>query len=154
MSFSDLKRTLPALVVITIACVVLGAGLLGFLHDHASSLNAKTYELLLMVIPAVLMLLGSFLTMFFANINKTVFVTVVFTCVVVGLVGLGISATWLNDPAFTSAILANSPEGSTLSSPISTPFKVFRDFALFAFTPMVGCIAGAWVGSRIGFTSK
>ena len=70
MSFSDLKRTLPTLVVITIACVVLGAGLLGFLHDHASSLNAKTYELLLMVIPAVLMLLGSFLTMFFANINK------------------------------------------------------------------------------------
>lgn len=154
MSFGDLRRTLPALVIITIACVILGATLLGFVHDHASDLTVKTYELLLMAIPAALMLVGSFLTMFFADINKTVFVTVVFTCIVVGLVGLGITGTWLNDPAFTSALLANSPADAVLSSPISTPFKVFRDFALFAFTPMVGCIAGAWVGSRIGFTSK
>ncbi|MDO4502766.1 MAG: hypothetical protein Q4D06_06230 [Coriobacteriia bacterium] len=154
MTFNDLRRTLPALLIITAACVVLGATLFGFVHDNAAQMNAKTYELLLMAIPAALMLLGSFFVMFFGDVNKTVFVTVVFTCIVIGLVGLGVTSMWLNDPAFTAPILANSPEGTELSSPIATPFKVFRDFALFAFTPMIGLIAGAWVGSRIGFTSK
>ena len=146
----SLKKHLPAIAAIGIIGFLTGAFILSIVHDNAASLSVGAFSMYTFLIPCALMLLCSFAMAMTANeINHQLFVTVLAICVVAGVISVLVVSSWMEDPELAAKLLSNSGEGAHIVPITQSPLLIIRDFAAFVVCPVVGCIAGAWVGSRL-----
>lgn len=144
------KKHLPVIIAATLICFFTGASILTFVHGNAASMTANVFALLLFLVPCVLMFVGSAVIAATASeIGRGLYLTVLVVSLVAGLIAMVITSTWLEDPAITAPLLANSPEGTVITPILKSPITMLRDVAAFVVIPTIGCIFGAWLGSRL-----
>jgi len=144
------KQHLPVICIVTIVAMASGAFALMRVNDAAASMSVETYSTLIFLIPCAAMLIGSFIIAVTAQtIGRQLYVVVLGICFVLGLASLVGTSVGMSDPAVVSALLANSPDGTTITPITDSPLIVMRNIAAYIVVPTIGCIAGAWIGSRI-----
>ena len=146
----SVKQHLPIIVIVTIIALASGAYTLLRVHDGATSMSLDTYSMYIIVIPCVVILLASFIiTVTAQTIGRQLYVVVLLICFTLGIISLVVTSMWMSDPTIASALLANSPDGTVITPITNSPLIVMRNIAAYVVVPTVGCIAGAWIGSRI-----
>ena len=141
---------LPIIIVVTLVGVATGAFAMLQVASAASSLDVSTFSTLMLVMPCVVMLIGSFVIAATAvRIERQLYVVVLAICLALGLVSLVAASIIMSDASVASALLANSGEGAQVVPDTQSPMLVMRDIAAYVVMPTIGCIAGAWVGSRV-----
>lgn len=145
------KKHLPVIIGVTLLGVVATYFVYMWLHDTAyATMNAVSYSWWLFLVPCAVMLVCSFAIACTADeIGRQLYVAVLAICLVLGVVTMFIVSAWLSDPAITEPLLANSPEGTAITPVLKSPMTILRDVAAWIVIPTVGCILGAWVGSRL-----
>lgn len=146
----DIRENLSTLII----AAVLGIGTCAFalaqICNNASSLDVNTFGILTFVIPFGIMIIVPFAIMLTSlRIGRKLYLVVVGTCFVLGIVVLVITSIWMADPTISAQLLANSPEGTVIVPGVNSPIIVMRDIAASIVCPTIGCIAGAWIGSRL-----
>ena len=146
----DVRENLPTIVIMTLIGAATCAFALFQVHENAGSMNASTFSTLIFIIPCVFLVLISLATTIVANrIGRQLYLVMLVISLVFGVAVMVITSSWLTDPVITEKLLANSP-GETVILPIlGSPFTMLRDVAAFVVCPTIGCIAGAWIGSRL-----
>lgn len=146
----SVRRHLTAIVGITLLGAVTGCLALSFVHDAAAGMSAGAFSTWIIVVPCAVMLVASFaITATASEIGRQLFLTVLAICLVAGVASMLVTSSWMSDPALSAQLLANSEEGTVLTPVLRSPIIVLRDIAAFVVVPTIGCIAGAWVGSRL-----
>ena len=146
----SVKKHLPVIAIVTVIALASAAYALLLVHDNVASMSVDAFSAYIIVIPCVAMLVGSFaITVTAQTIGRQLYIVVLAICFVLGLVSLVVTSLWMSDPSIASALLANSPEGTTITPVTESLLTVVRDIAAYVVVPTVGCIAGAWVGSRV-----
>ena len=146
----DIRENLPTLAAVTLIGIATCAFALFQVFANAASFSLSVFGIVIFVIPSAIMLIGSFVIVLSAQrIGRKLYVTILAICFVLGLAVMVGTSVWMADPSISSQLLANSPEGSTVVVPVNSPLVVMRDIAASIVCPTVGCIAGAWLGSRL-----
>ena len=146
---SAVKRQLPVIIVVTLVGVITAVIFMTLVHDSAASLEASQFGWLAFLIPCAIMLIGSFAITFTASeISRQLYVVTLAICLLGGIAAMLVINAWQSDPETTSALLANSAEGATIIPTLKAPITILRDIAAFIVIPTVGCILGAWIGSK------
>ena len=144
------KKHLTVIVAVTLIGIVTAVLLMNLVRDSAGSLGANQFSILIFLIPCIIMLIGSFVIAATATqIGRQLYLAVLIICLVTGIASMVVGSNWLSDPQITAALLANSPEDTVVTPILKSPITILRDIAAFIVIPTVGCIAGAWVGSRL-----
>ena len=147
---SSLKAHLPVIILIAVLGALSGSILLTVIRDNAAMFNAGTFTFTLIGLPCVIMVIASFIISVTAReIGSRMLVIVEAICVVLGIAATVVASGWQADPAITSVVLANSGDGATITPMTNSPFGIIRNVMLYLLCPMVGSVAGAWVGSRL-----
>lgn len=147
---SVVRNHLTVIAAVTLIGALTAAFLMNFVHDRAASMSANQFALLIFLIPCIVMLVGTFvIAMTATQIGRQLYLTALIVCLATGLVSMLVGSSWLSDPNITALLLANSPDGTVITPIMQSPITIFRDIAAFIVIPTVGCILGAWVGSRI-----
>lgn len=147
---SDLRENLPTIAVITIIGVVTSAFGLLMVHDNASSLDAKTFLALVIIIPCAVMVLASFaITLVAPRIGRQLYIAILGLCLLFGVISMFVTSAWTSDSQITAQLLANSSEDTVILPILQSPIVMLRDIAAFIVCPTIGSIVGAWVGSRL-----
>lgn len=146
----DIRENLPTLII----AFVLGIGTCVFalvqICNNAASLDVNTFGILTFVIPFGIMIIVPFaIVLTSQRIGRKLYLVIVGTCFVLGIVVLVLTSTLMSDPTISTQLLANSPEGTVIVPAVNSPIIVMRDIAASIVCPTVGCIAGAWIGSRL-----
>ena len=141
---------MPVVAVVSVIGIVTCAFALSGVLGNVQELDASTFSTLIIVIPCAIMVICSFIIMVTAHeIGRKLFLAVAGVCFAGGVVSMIVTSMWLGDPSVTSALLANSPDGATITVPVNSPIIVMRNIAAYIVCPTVGSIAGAWIGSRL-----
>ncbi len=144
------RNHLPVIAVVTVLGFVTGCIFMSLTHDAAANMSASMFSTTIFIIPCIVMLVGSFAIAFTANtIGRQLYVVVLAICLVCGVISMFVGSSWLSDPALSAQLLANSPDGSTVTPILQSPMTILRDVAAFIVVPTVGLIIGAWAGSRV-----
>lgn len=147
---SVLRKQLSVIILVTVVGLVTGYLLMSNVRNSASVLSVDAFSWLVFLIPCAIMLVGSFIVAVTATeIGRQLYIACVVICVVTGIASMVLATNWMNDPAIATQLLANSPEGAIVVTPLASIVFMIRDFAAFVVVPTVGNIAGAWVGSRL-----
>ena len=145
-----LKRHLPVIVVVSLVGIATCVFALTQVLNSAAGLDLEAFSLYIILIPSIVMLVCSFVIALTANsIGRQLYLVVVGICFVTGIVSMVVTSGWVSDASISAQLLANSPEGTTVTPPLQSPLVVLRDLAAYIVAPTVGCIFGAWLGSRI-----
>lgn len=113
-------------------------------------MSVDAFQMLIFLVPCAVMLAGSFIIAASASvIGRQLYVTVLAICLATGVISMLVTSTWLSNADIVAALLANSDEGAAVTPILQSPLLVLRDIAAYVVIPTVGCIAGAWVGSRL-----
>lgn len=145
-----LKEHLPIIIAVTLVGLGTAAFALSYVHGNVSNMNVSMFNTLIILVPCVVMFICSFIIAFTASeIGRQLYLIVVGICLACGVVSLVVTSFWAADANVAAALLANSGEGETLVPPSNAPIIVLRDIAAYFVIPTIGCIAGAWVGSRV-----
>ena len=145
-----LKQHLPVIVTVTILGFITCAFVLMRVHDGAAGMDVPTFSTLIIVIPCAFMFLCSLVVAMTAHsIGRQLYVTMLAICFIGGLVSMVITSIWTADANLAAALLANSADGETISPATDQPILVLRNIAAYVVMPTLGCIAGAWIGSRL-----
>lgn len=145
-----LKHHLPVIIIVSLIGIATGAFILMNVASNAADMSLDTFSLYVFVIPCIIMAICSLIIMMTASeIGRRLFVTVTGICFAVGVISMVITSSWFSDPTLVSQLLANSPEGTTVTPPIQSPLIVMRNIAAYIVAPTVGSILGAWIGSRM-----
>ena len=146
----ELKRHLPIVIAVLAVGIVSGAILLLNVLNASSTLDVGTFSSLVFLVPCAIMVVCSFIIMLTAHeIGRNQFLIVTGTCFVAGLASMVVSSMWMSDATVAANLLANSPDGTTITPPVNSMVVVIRDIAAFIVAPTVGSILGAWIGSRV-----
>ena len=146
----EVKEHLPTVALVSALGVLGAAFALSRVHAAAGDMSVGAFSLAIFVIPCVVMVVCSFVIMLTASaIGRQLFLVVVGICFVAGIVSIFVTSAWFSDPELAALLLANSGEGAEVIPPMNNPLVAMRDVAAFVVAPTVGCIAGAWLGSRI-----
>ena len=145
------KKHLPFIAGITILGALTTYFLYSWLHDSAvHTMSASAFSWWLFLGPCIIMFVCSFAIACTAEvIGRQLYVATLVICLVWGVITMFVASTWMSDPAISEILLANSPEGTTITPVLKSPMTILRDIAAWIVIPTVGCILGAWVGSRI-----
>ena len=145
-----LKRHLPVIVVVSLVGIATCVFALTQVLGSVDKLDVDAFSLYIIIIPSVIMVVCSFVIALTANqIGRQLYLVVVGICFVTGIVSMVVTSGWLSDSAISAQLLANSPEGTTITPILQAPIIMLRDLAAYIVAPTVGCIFGAWLGSRI-----
>ena len=145
-----LKAHLPVIVVVSLLGIATGAFALLQVLNAAGSLDVDAFSLYIILIPGVIMVVCPFIiTVTASQIGRQLYLIVVGICFVTGIVSMVVTSSWMQDPSVSAQLLANSPDGTQMTPVLQAPVIVLRDIAAFIVAPTVGCILGAWVGSRL-----
>lgn len=132
----ELKMHLPTIIAVTFVGIAVTFFALSALHDTVGSIGIGTLETMTFIVPCLVMIVGSFIIMATANaINRQLYVCVVVICLVTGAVATVLTNDWF--------------VGTELVPPLQNVVALIRNVAAFFVSPTVGCIGGAWVGSRL-----
>lgn len=144
------KKHLPFIIGITLLGVATTFFAYQWLYGAASSMGASQFSWWLFLVPCFVMFACSFAIACTAEeIGRQLYVTVLVICVVGGVMTMFIASTWMSDPAVAATLLANSDEGTVITPVLKSPMVILRDVAAWIVVPTVGCILGAWIGSRL-----
>ena len=148
---SVVKKHLPFIIGITLLGIVATYFVYSWLHDSAvTTMSASTFSWWLFLVPCGIMLVCSFAIACTAEeIGRSLYVTVLAICLVLGIVTMCVASAWMSDPIIAESLLANSEEGTVIVPILKSPITILRDIAAWVVIPTVGCILGAWVGSRL-----
>lgn len=145
-----LRRHLPVIVVVSLLGIATCFLVLSNVCGNAANMDVQSFENAVFIIPCIVMLVCSFIIMLTTSrIGRQLFVTVVGICLALGVIEMVLTSTWLTDPAITSLLLANSDSQTAIVAPIQSIVLIVRNIAAYFVAPTVGCILGAWIGSRI-----
>ena len=145
-----LRKHLPMIVVITIIGVGTGIIALSRVLDAAQGMTTGMFSRLIIVIPCSIMLVCSLLiAMTASEISRQLYLIVVGICVVFGIVSMVVTSGWMSDPTIAEALFVNSGSTDPVVAPLNNPLIIIRDIAAYFVVGTVGCIAGAWIGSRL-----
>lgn len=145
-----IKQHLPVIIAISLVGLATGAFAMMRIRDGAVGMDVGAFSTYIIVVPCAIMLVCSFLIAVTApSIGRQLYLIVVGTCLAAGVVSMIVSSIWMADPAVASALLANSADGATVTPVSDSIIIVLRDIAAYIVMPTVGCIAGAWIGSRV-----
>lgn len=146
----ELKQHIPAIVVIYLVGVATCAFALMQVHSGVQGLDVNLFSTLIIVIPCAALLICSFLIAFSApEISRPLYVLVLGASLALGFIAVFVTSSWMSNAEIAAQLVANSPEGTELTPVLRDPFTLFKDVAAFVVVPTIGCIAGAWVGSRV-----
>lgn len=146
----SLKEHLPVIAVVCIVGAATAAFALMQVRNGAAGMDVALFEALIIVIPCAAMLVCSAIVAMTAHtIERSLYVTMLAICLAMGLVSMVVTSLWESDPSVTAALLANSAENTTITAAVNQPIIVMRNVAAYIVMPTLGCIAGAWLGSRI-----
>ena len=146
----EVRQHLTVIVATCLLGIVAASFILLQIRNAAGSMDVSTFSLAIFIAPCIVMLICSFVIMVTANtIGRQLFIVVVGICFATGIVSMVVTSGWLSDAGIAAQLLANSPEGTTITPPIQNIVVVMRDIAAFVVAPTVGSIAGAWLGSRL-----
>lgn len=143
---SALKAHLPVIVLVSVICIISSAFFMTAVHDNAGVFGASTFTFLLIAIPCVFMVLGSFFVMLTTKeIGTRIFLIVEVICVVFGFVSMAVASGWESD----ASVVALIADGSSIVPVANSPFGIVRNILLYVCCPMVGSVLGAYLGSRL-----
>ncbi|MBQ9043162.1 MAG: hypothetical protein IJ111_10175, partial [Eggerthellaceae bacterium] len=143
------RKHLSVIIAVTLVGIVTAALLLQLVHDSAASMGANQFSMVIFLVPCAIMLVGSFVIAATARqIGRQLYLVVLVICLVTGIVSMVVTSGWLSDPSITALLMANSPEDTVITPILQSPITIFRDIAAYVVIPTVGCIFGAWLGSR------
>ncbi|MBQ9001215.1 MAG: hypothetical protein IJ087_05115 [Eggerthellaceae bacterium] len=144
------QKPLPVNVVVSFAGITPSAFALMQIANAASSMNVDSFSTYVIVVPCIAMVACSILiTITASEIGRQLYLTVVGVCFVCGIVSMVVTSGWFSDPSISAQLLSNSPEGTSITPPLQNPLIVLRNLAAYIVAPTIGCIAGAWLGSRL-----
>ena len=121
----DIRENLPTLII----AFVLGIAICIFafvqICNNAGSLDVNTFGTLTFVIPFGLMIVVPFVIILTSQrIGRKLYLVVVGTCFVLGIVVLVLTSTLMSDPAISTQLLANSPDGTVIVPATNSPIIV------------------------------
>lgn len=147
----DLKRHIPVIVVVTLVGIASCAfALMQVLNGVATGMDLSTFSTAIIVIPCIGMLLCSFFIAFSApEISRNLYLIVLGICLVTGFASMFVTSGWMSNADIAAQLVANSPDGTEVVPIFRDTMIMIRDLAAFVVMPTIGCIAGAWVGSRV-----
>ena len=146
----SIRKQLPVIAVIFILGTLICCYFLAQVHDGAASMTFDQFSLYIIVIPCAAMLVCSFVSVLIADeISRQQYLLIVVICMVLGVISMVVTSNWMSDPTIADALLANSPGRSEIVPVLRAPLIMLRDVAAYFVMGTVGCIAGAWVGSRL-----
>ena len=145
------KKHLPAIIGITLLGVVATYFVYMWLHDTAyTTMTAQMFSWWLFLVPCIVMFICSFAIACTADeIGRQLYVVVLAICLVLGVISMFVASAWLSDQTIVETLLANSPADTVITPVLKSPMTILRDVAAWIVIPTVGCIFGAWVGSRL-----
>ena len=146
----SLRNHLPVIVAVSVVGTLTGAFALMQVRNGVSGMTVGTFDMLIIVIPCVIMLVCSLIVAATAKaIERPLYVTMMGICLALGLVSMVATSMWAANPDIAAALVANSGEGASLVPATNSPLIAMRNVAAYIVMPTVGCIAGAWIGSRL-----
>ena len=146
----SVRRHLPIIVVVSIVGIVTGYFALMRVYASASGMDVDTFSTWLFGVPCVVIFICSTVIVLTAHeISRQLYVVVVAISMVIGILSVFLSSFWFADPNISTQLLANSPNGTEIKPLLDQPITVLRDIAAFFVLPTIGCILGAWIGSRL-----
>ena len=144
------KRHLPLVVAVSLMGIATCAFALMQVANAASSMSVDGFSMYVILVPCIAMAVCSLvITITASEIGRQLYLAVVGVCFACGIVSMVVTSGWFSDPTISAQLVANSPEGTSITPPLQNPLIVLRDIAAFIVVPTVGCIAGAWLGSRL-----
>lgn len=144
------KKHLPIIVVVTLVGIATTYFLLTRVLASASSMDVDSFSTAVFGIPCIVMFICSTIIVLTApGINRQLYIIVVALCMVFGVIVMVISNFWMLDKSIADVLLANSPDGTTITPVLRDGMQILRDVAAYFVIPTVGSILGAWLGSRI-----
>ncbi|MBR0403891.1 MAG: hypothetical protein IJI68_01615 [Eggerthellaceae bacterium] len=144
------KQHLPTIVVVTIVGIATSYFLLSRVLANVANMDVDGFSTAVFGIPCVVMFICSTIIVLTApGINRQLYLVVVIICMVLGVISMLCSNAWMLDKTITAALLANSPDDTTVVPVLKNGMLILRDVAAYFVIPTVGSILGAWVGSRI-----
>ncbi len=146
----SVRQHLVALIGVSLLGIAGGFMLLSYIHGAVGTMNVSTFSTWILAGPCAIIFACSFvITATASKIGRQLFVTVVAICVVAGIVSMLVTSAWMSDQAIAAQLLANSPDGTTITPILKSPLTCFRNIAAYFVVSTIGCIAGTWVGSRL-----
>lgn len=147
---NSFKQHLPVIAAI----MAIGTGsacyALSYVRSNAASFDVQTFSWLIFLIPVAAMFVCSLLSMMTARVaNRKTYLGIVGICFALGIVSMLVTSSWLADPSVAAALLANSGENARVVPILDSPVTMIRDLLAYFVVPTIGCIAGAWIGSRL-----
>ncbi len=147
---SVVRKHLSVIIAVTLVGIVTTSLLLQLVHDSAAGMGANQFAMAIFLVPCAVMLIGSFAIAATARqIGRQLYLVVLAICLVTGIVSMVVTSGWLSDPSIAALLMANSPADTVITPILQSPITIFRDIAAYVVIPTVGCIFGAWLGSRI-----
>ena len=144
------KQHLPTIIVVTLVGIATTCFLLTQVLGNVENMDVDGFATATFGIPCIVMFVCSTIILITSpGINRQIYIVVVAICMVLGVISMLFSNSWMLDNTITSALLVNSPEGTTVVPVLKNGILVLRDVAAYFVIPTVGSILGAWIGSRI-----
>ena len=132
----ELKQHLPTIIAVTFVCIAATFFILTSLHGAVDEVGLGVLETMSFLVPSIVMIIGSFVIMATSTaVNRQIYVCIVAICLVAGAVATVLTNDWF--------------VGTDLVPPLNNFVALIRNLAAFFVAPTVGCIAGAWLGSRL-----
>lgn len=146
----QVRKHLPILIAIFAIGVLTGAFALMQVKNAVPGISVDAFNTIIMIVPCAIALICSFVSMMLASeIGKQLFIVTTMTSLFIGVVILIVTSVWMFDQSFAAQLLENSPEGSIVVPTINAPVMIVRNIAACFVCSVVGCIGGAWLGSRL-----
>lgn len=146
----EVRQHLTVIVAVFLLGIAATVFALMQVYGAAGTMDVGSFSNAVFLVPCIAMVICSFVIMLTARaIGRQLFVVVVGVCFVAGIVSMVVTSGWLSNPGIAELLLANSPDGTTITPPVENIVVVMRDIAAFIVAPTVGSIAGAWLGSRL-----
>jgi len=144
------KQHLPVIVVVTLVGVATMYLVLSRVLAGVAGMDLGTFSTFTFGVPCVMIFVCStVIALTSPGINRQLYVVIVGIGMVVGIASMIACNVWEHDSSITSALLANSPEGTTVTPILNSPILILRDIAAYFVAATVGSILGAWLGARL-----
>lgn len=132
----ELKLHLPTIIAVTFVCIIATYFALTSLHGAVDQVGLGALETMSFLVPSIVMVIGSLIIMATSHaVTRQIYVCIVVICLVTGAVATVLTNSWF--------------VGTDLVPPLQNFIALIRNLAAFFVAPTIGCIAGAWIGSRL-----
>ena len=144
------KQHLPTIIVVTLVGIATSYFLLSRVLGNVANMDVDGFSTAVFGIPCIVMFIcAAIIALTSPGINRQLYIVIVSICLALGVISMLFSNAWMLDETITTALLANSPDGTTVVPVLKNGMLILRDVAAYFVIGTVASILGAWVGSRI-----